>query len=100
MTSDLPADYAERLNIRDQIARIDRAIEESAKFRAEQAKLNAEAVKLAAEQTKLNSEAAKLTAEAAKFRRDRFLAPILAAGALGGFVAAILPLILRGWGIR
>ena len=84
--SDLPADYADRLNLREQIARIDRSLDEAAKFRAERAKLDAESNKLAA--------------EAAKFRRERFLAPILAAGALGGFVAAILPVVLRSWGLR
>jgi type II secretory pathway component PulF len=43
--SDIPADYADRLNIREQIARIDRSIDEAAKFRAEQNKLSAEARK-------------------------------------------------------
>ena len=67
--SDLPADYTDRLNLREQIVRIDRAIAETQKFQA----------------------------EAAKFRRDRFLAPILAAGALGGFVAVVVPAIVRSW---
>ena len=70
--SDATAEYTERLNLREQIVRIDRAIAETQKFQA----------------------------EAAKFRRARFLAPILAAGALGGFVAAVLPLILRSWGVH
>ncbi len=68
--SDIPVDYNDRLNLREQIVRIDRAIAETHKFQA----------------------------EAAKFQRERFLAPILAAGALGGFIAAALPLILRSWG--
>ncbi len=68
---------ADTLNLREQIARIDRN---------------------QAEIQKLFAEAGKLSAEAAKFKRDRFLAPILAAGALGGFIAAVLPLILRSWG--
>ena len=38
------AEYADRPNIREQIIRIDRAIEEAAKFRAERDKLQAEAV--------------------------------------------------------
>ena len=70
--SDFPIDYSERLNLREQITRIDRAI----------------------------AETQKLQAEAAKFRRERFLAPILAAGALGGFIAAVFPLILRSWGVH
>lgn len=84
--SDLPADDVDRLNIRELLARIDRQREEAQKF--------------AAEQHKLAAETAELTAEAAKLRRDRLLAPILAAGALGGIVAAVLPIILRSWGIR
>ena len=75
--SDIPADYADRLNLREQIARIDRALDEAAKFR---------------------SERVKLDAEAAKFRRERILAPVLAAAALGGFVAALVPTFLRGLG--
>ena len=67
------------LNLREQIARIDRN---------------------QAEIQKLFAEAGKLSAEAAKFKRERFLAPILAAGALGGFIAAVLPLILRSWGMH
>lgn len=58
------------LNMRDTLARIDRNL----------------------------AETAKLFAEADKFKRDRFLAPILAAGALGGAIAAAIPLILRSWG--
>lgn len=49
------------LNIREQIARIDRAIEENAKARVEAAKLSAERDKLAA--------------EALKLARDRAIAP-------------------------
>ena len=65
------------LMIREAIVRIDRMIDEAAKFRA---------------------EAGKLQAEADKFRRDRFLAPVLAAGALGGAIAAILAILSRAWG--
>ena len=65
--SELPADYAERLNLREQIARIDRSLDEAAKFRAERGKLDAEA-------TKLN--------------RDRFLAPLaLAVTSIGAGAA-------------
>jgi hypothetical protein len=38
--SDIPEDYRERLNIREQITRIDRAIDEAAKLRAEARKFN------------------------------------------------------------
>ncbi len=77
--SDVPADPSDRLDLHEIVARIDRAQAETRKFIAEHD---------------------KLAAEAAKFRRERFLAPILAAGALGGFIAAVLPLILRGWGVH
>ena len=62
------------INLREQIARIDRAQAESDKFRAEQA---------------------KLTAEAAKLRLDRILAPALALAATLGAIAALTPSILR-----
>ncbi len=77
--SDATTEYAARLNLADTVARIERAQAETRKFVAEHD---------------------KLAAEASKLRRDRFLAPILAAGALGGFIAAILPLILRSWGVH
>ena len=35
------AEYTDRLNIREQIARIDRALDEAAKFRSERFKLDA-----------------------------------------------------------
>ena len=62
------------INLREQIARIDRAQAESDKFRAEQA---------------------KLTAEAAKLRLDRILAPALGLAATLGAIAALTALILR-----
>ena len=40
--SDLPLDYQDRLNLREQLARIDHALDEAAKFRAEREKLEAE----------------------------------------------------------
>lgn len=68
--SDIPADYRDRLDIREQIGRIDRAREESQKFTAEQH---------------------KLTAEAAKLSRDRWLAPwVLAASISSGVVVAVI----------
>ena len=69
----------ETLNLNDVIARIERAQAETRKFVAEQGKLNAEADKL---------------------RRDRFLAPVVTAAAVAGAVSALLPLILRSWGIH
>lgn len=75
--SDATADIADRLNLREQIVRIDRAIDEAAKFR---------------------SERAKLDAEAAKFHRDRFLAPALALAATLGAIAAVAPALIRAVG--
>ena len=69
--SDFPADYTERLNLREQIARIDRN----------------------------QAEVQKLLAEAAKFKRERFFAPILAAGVLAGAVGGLLPTVLRATGV-
>ena len=64
--SDIPADWRDRLNVREQITRIDRSIDEAAKLRAEQG---------------------KLIAEGRKLDRDRWLAPWLAVGAaIGGFL--------------
>ncbi len=84
--SELSVDYTDRLNLRDVLARIDRAQAETRKF--------------VAEHDKLAAERSKLDAEAAKLRRERFLAPILAADALGGFIAAAVPLILRSWWVH
>lgn len=74
--SDL-AEYADRLNVREQIARIDRSLDEAAKFR---------------------SERSKLDAEAAKLNRDRFLAPALALAATLGAIATFAPAIIRATG--
>lgn len=103
--SDLPADYAERLNFSEQIARIDRTIDEAAKFRAERSKLDAELMKLAVEQAKLSAEQTKfaaeqfkLMAEDAKLTRDRLLAPVVALVATLGAIATLVPIILRAVG--
>lgn len=68
------------LDLREQVARIDRAI--------------AETHKLQAESDKFGSEQRKLAAEAAKLHRDRWLAPVLAAAsfvvACGSVVISIL----------
>lgn len=98
--SDIPADYAERLNLSDVIARIERQREEAQK-------LNAERNKLAAEQNKLVAETLKLAAEEAKLRRERSLAPFLAAAALGGLLTAVggflwglMPAVLRSLNVH
>jgi hypothetical protein len=70
------SDAAVELNLREQIARIDRAQAETEKFVAEQRKL-------LAEQT-------KLSAEALKFQRDRVLSPWLAIVAILGGVGGII----------
>jgi len=38
--SDIPHDYRDRLDLREQLARIDRMLDEAAKFRAEREKFN------------------------------------------------------------
>lgn len=79
--SDFTANNADDLNFRDILARIDRQQAETRKFVAERD---------------------KLLAEADKLRRDRFLAPLLAASALGGLIAGaasyLLPILLRAVG--
>ena len=98
-----------QIDIRVELARIDRERVETQKFVAEQQKLMAEAAKLAAEERKLGGETAKMWAEAFKLdheanklQRDRFLSPWLAGavivGAVGGFIAGIQAL-LRLFGI-
>ena len=82
--SDFPADYAERLNLADVVARIERAQAETRKF--------------VAEHDKLAAERSKLDAEAMKLRRDRFLAPALALAATLGAIATFAPAIIRAIG--
>ncbi len=92
---------AERLNVREQIARIDVAILEGAKYRAETPKLEAERLtlnvereKLSIEREKLAEEREKLVTEQMKLLRDRavvswqVIAAVLVAG--GGLVGATL----------
>lgn len=78
--SDMPGDYRDRLDLRAEIARIDRSLDESAKFRAEQNKL----------------------AEARKLDRERGLAPwqatALAVGSIAALVASCVSLAKSmGW---
>jgi len=80
--SDIPAD----LDLREQIARIDRALAETHKFQAET--------------NKLQEEAQKLLEEGRKYRRDRWLAPwTLGVAILGGVGLGIVQLVahLAGW---
>jgi hypothetical protein len=79
--SDLPADYPEQINLRAEIARIDRD-------RAETHKLQGESDKFIAEQR-------KLIAEGRKFDREPVLAPwllftSLLAALSGGIVVAVV----------
>jgi hypothetical protein len=75
--SDIPADWRGQLDLRAEIARIDRE-------RAETAKLAEEARKFVAEHD-------KLIAEGRKYERDRWLAPlVLAASLLGGVLVAVV----------
>lgn len=74
--SELPLDYRTQLDLRAEIARIDRD-------RAETQKLIEESQKLTAEQRKLIAEAQKLT-------WDRWLAPSLAiAAVIGGLLGVV-----------
>ena len=80
--SEMPLDYRTQLDLRDEIARIDRN-------RAESDKLRQETEKFVAEQRKLISESRKLD-------RDRWLAPlVLGASLLGGVIGAVITLLWR-----
>jgi hypothetical protein len=84
--SDIPADWRGQLDLRVEIARIDRD-------RAETAKLAQESQKFIAEQRKLMAEGSKLD-------RDRWMAPYVLAVSLigaigGGLIGAILTHLWR-----
>jgi hypothetical protein len=75
--SDIPADWRGQLDLRAELARIDRD-------RAETTKLTAESRKFIAEQNKLLSEGRKL-------ERDRWLAPLVLLGSIsGGLIATLI----------
>jgi hypothetical protein len=74
------------LDIRAQLARIDRDMAETHKLLAEQGKLTAEQQKLGAEQM-------KLFAEGTKFNRDRWLIPIVAI--IGPLLGVIVGTLLK-----
>ena len=67
------SEATEALSLRETIARIDRTLDEAAKFRAEER---------------------KLSAEADKFRRERFLVLVATLGA----IAALTPAVVRAIG--
>ena len=70
--SDIPEDYRERLNLREQIARIDRA----------------------------QAEIHKLLAERDKFNRERWVIPVTVFGAILAAIVARLPEILHAVGVQ
>ena len=73
-------DYTERLNMREQIARIDQLLAETQKFQR---------------------EANKLRAEEKKFDRDRGWQPVLAIiGVLGGIVTILAPFLRAMMGVK
>ena len=97
------------LNLREQIARIDLAIEEAAKLRVEAGKLNAERdklnverEKLSIEREKLGAERDKMTVEQMKLLRDRAVVPWQAIAAVlvaGGAVVGATLAVLRAMGL-
>ncbi len=90
--SDVPV-----FDLREQVARIDRLLEESGKLSAERLKLDAERLKLESERLKLEAERIKYASESVKLDRDRFLAPfaltIAAMGAGAALLAAAIALV-------
>lgn len=92
------ADYPERLNLAEQVARIERSQEETRKFVAEQHKLMAEQSKLLSEERKLSSEQIKLLAEAGNLRVSRFLTPTAAVVAAIAALTAAAPVLVRWLG--
>jgi FtsZ-binding cell division protein ZapB len=97
--SDIPTDYKDRLDIREQIARIDRARAETEKLAEETRKYVQEAHKLQAERDKMAVEAMKLSSEQRKLERDRWLAPVLAVVTVIGGILGIASFIAKVvWG--
>lgn len=95
--SDIPHDS---LDLREQIARIDRALVDIDRAQAETRKFVAEQAKLVDEAAKLRAEDRKLMAEAGKLNRDRLLAPALAITGLVGGIITIVGFVLQHWGAR
>ncbi len=80
--------YKERLDMQEQIARIERGQAETRKFVAEQAKLSTEQAKFGAEQ-------AKLFAEASNLRVIRVVTPIAVLVGTAASLIAAAPVLLR-----
>lgn len=78
------ADYPERLNLAEQVARIERSQKETRKF--------------VAEQHKLMAEQSKLLAEAGNLRVSRFVTPTAAIIAALGALTAAAPVLVRWFG--
>lgn len=76
--SDIPVDWHEQIDLRAELARIDRD--------------RAETQKLLAEMTKLN-------AEGHKFNRERWVVPVTVAGALLAAAVARIDVILHAFGV-
>ena len=77
-------DYPERLNLAEQVARIERSQEETRKF--------------VAEQHKLMAEQGKLLAETMNLRVSRFVTPTAAVVAALGALTAAAPVLARWFG--
>jgi predicted nucleic acid-binding Zn-ribbon protein len=93
--SDVPADYRDRLNLREQVARIDEMISRIERQQEETRKFVSEQHKLSAEEQKLRSEARKL-------ERDRGLAPwqatAITVASTGALIASVVSLARSmGW---
>lgn len=93
------SDYAERLNLAETVARIERSQQEMRKFIEEQQKLAAERDKLHAEREKFAFEQQKLNAETIKLARDTRLAPWIVAGGVAGGVLTAATLLMRALGV-
>ncbi len=83
------------LDLRAEIARIDRDRAETQKLQAETNKFVAEQQRLMAESLKLAAEQSKLQAEARKLERDRWLAPALAIAAVVGGLLGVASFIAK-----
>ena len=69
--------------------------DEREQFSAMIARMNAETRKFIAEHDKLATEREKLASESRKLERERLYAPVLAAAAVAGAVAATVSTLIR-----
>lgn len=84
------------LDVREQIARIDRLIVEAAKFREETRRIDAEREKLREETRRIEFEREKLREETRKISRDQTLAPwqiVVTAMGTGGALVALIKVL-------